>query len=184
MPDVEVLSARSPADWQAILEICWRTGSDGEPITDGAADARAAFTEKWVGPYAKFLPTWSYVAHIKDGGRVLGYLTGCPDTAAFPQSPKTPIASFSKAAQARLLEYPAHLHVNLLKECRGKGIGKLLIERFCYDLVAHRVAGAHVFCGKGPVRFYEGCGFKLVEKIVLSGPNAKEIFALARRARS
>jgi GNAT superfamily N-acetyltransferase len=39
------------------------------------------FAELWVGPYQRLVPEWTYVAEA--GDRVVGYLTGCPDTAAF-----------------------------------------------------------------------------------------------------
>ena len=70
--------ARTPADWQAVRSLCCRTGDGGDPIDPARWPL---FAELWVGPYQRLVPEWTYVADA--GGRVVGYLTGCPDTAAF-----------------------------------------------------------------------------------------------------
>jgi GNAT superfamily N-acetyltransferase len=78
VPVVRVRPAATAADWAAVRELCCRTGDAGEPI----ARARwPLFAELWVGPYQRLAPAWTYVAEA-DGG-IVGYLTGCPDTAAF-----------------------------------------------------------------------------------------------------
>ncbi len=58
-------------------EACWQTGSATLP-----ASSRADFAEIWVGPYQRLLPEWTVGAFGGDG-RLLGYLTGCPDTKRF-----------------------------------------------------------------------------------------------------
>lgn len=70
--------AKSPADWQAVRSLCCRTGNGGDPIDPARWPL---FAELWVGPYQRLAPEWTYVAEMD--GRVVGYLTGCPDTAAF-----------------------------------------------------------------------------------------------------
>src|SRR6185312_12630729 len=70
--------AKSPADWQAVRNLCCRTGNGGDPIDPARWPL---FAELWVGPYQRLAPEWTYVAEMD--GRVVGYLTGCPDTAAF-----------------------------------------------------------------------------------------------------
>jgi len=70
--------ARTPADWQAARSLCCRTGNGGAPIDPARWPL---FAELWVGPYQRLVPEWTYVAEA--GDRVVGYLTGCPDTAAF-----------------------------------------------------------------------------------------------------
>lgn len=67
-----------PGDWLQIREICGLTADSGRPIE---AARRPFFAEFWVGPYQRLLPQWTLTA--RRGGRVVGYLTGCPDTAAF-----------------------------------------------------------------------------------------------------
>lgn len=64
--------------WQGVRRLCCLTGNDGEAI----APARwEFFAQVWIAPYQTILPQWSYVA--ASGDAVIGYLTGCPDTAKF-----------------------------------------------------------------------------------------------------
>ena len=70
--------ARTPADWQAVRSLCCRSGNGGDPIDPARWPL---FAELWIGPYQRLVPEWTYVAEAE--GRVVGYLTGCPDTAAF-----------------------------------------------------------------------------------------------------
>lgn len=77
-PDVDVRAVRTAEDWRAVRELCCRTGDAGNPIE---ASRWAFFAELWVGPYQRVVPEWTLVADR--GGEVVGYLTGCPDTAAF-----------------------------------------------------------------------------------------------------
>jgi len=70
---------RGREDWLAIRDLCGKSAEQGR----GIAEARwPFFSEFWVGPYEKLLPDWAYAAR-EGGGRVIGYLTGCPDTPAF-----------------------------------------------------------------------------------------------------
>src|SRR5262249_45055186 len=39
------------------------------------------FAEVWIGPYQRLVPEWTYVAETER--LIVGYLTGCPDGAAF-----------------------------------------------------------------------------------------------------
>lgn len=75
---------RSTEDWQEIHRICCETGNAGEPIEPSRWPF---FAEYWVGPYQRLLPEWTCVAREKDPsgrpGRIVGYLTGCPDTPGF-----------------------------------------------------------------------------------------------------
>ena len=69
--------ARTADDWAAIRSLCCRTGNGGDPIDPARWPL---FGELWIGPYQRLVPDWTYVAEVD--GRVVGYLTGCPDTAA------------------------------------------------------------------------------------------------------
>ena len=66
------------ASWAAVRELCCRTGNNGAPIAAARWDL---FARIWVEPYEKLLPQWTYVA--ESGGAIVGYLTGCPDSARF-----------------------------------------------------------------------------------------------------
>jgi GNAT superfamily N-acetyltransferase len=76
--EAAVRSAASAADWAAVRELCCRTGDAGDPIEPSRWPL---FAELWIGPYQRIAPAWTYVA--ERDGRIVGYLTGCPDTAAF-----------------------------------------------------------------------------------------------------
>jgi GNAT superfamily N-acetyltransferase len=64
--------------WTAVGELCCRTGNDGDPISRERWDL---FERIWIEPYRELAPEWCYVA-LADR-RVVGYLTGCPDTSSF-----------------------------------------------------------------------------------------------------
>jgi GNAT superfamily N-acetyltransferase len=70
--------AHTEADWQGVRSLCCQTGNGGDPIDPARWPL---FAELWIGPYQRLVPEWTYVAEAE--GRVVGYLTGCPDTAAF-----------------------------------------------------------------------------------------------------
>ncbi|MBS1961410.1 MAG: hypothetical protein JST04_04285 [Bdellovibrionales bacterium] len=67
--------------------------------------------------------------------------------------------------RAVVAEYPAHLHINLIAAARGKGVGRLLVDRFRADLAAVGVHGIHLYCGDGPRAFYERIGFRVLDRI-------------------
>lgn len=62
-------------------------------------------------------------------------------------------------------EFPAHLHMNLLPEGRGKGVGRQLVDAYCSVLAARGVPGIHLYCGPKPREFYQRCGFGLLDEI-------------------
>ena len=78
MSEVVIRAAAGPADWAAVRELCCLTGRAGAPIEP---ERWPFFAEAWVGPYQGLRPGWTRVA-VRDG-RVVGYLTGCPDTRRF-----------------------------------------------------------------------------------------------------
>lgn len=79
MAELVIDHPRTPEDWQAVRDICCETGASGKPIEPRSR--RPFFAELWIGPYQKQLPEWTFVARAE--GRVVGYLTGCPDSRGF-----------------------------------------------------------------------------------------------------
>ena len=76
---IEKISPKLDTDvWTAISDLCCRTGNGGDPID---RERWELFGRIWIEPYRKLLPDWCYVALVDR--RVIGYLTGCPDTAWF-----------------------------------------------------------------------------------------------------
>jgi hypothetical protein len=76
-----VVRVARAADWPGIRELCCLTGEAGGPI---AGVRWPFFAELWIGPYQRLVPAWTYVADAPDA--LAGYLTGCPDTAAFERA--------------------------------------------------------------------------------------------------
>src|SRR5512145_35826 len=125
-------------DREAIQDICYRTGYMG----DSAADFwrhRRSFVEVWTSYYLDHEPESVYVA-LQDGS-VVGYLTGCFNTAAAPKSEEAFQSAIMKygllfrpgtagflwrairdgmkdkqVAAGELIDarWPSHLHMNLL----------------------------------------------------------------------
>ena len=85
---VRCLSSADAKDWQAVFELCCRTGNNGETI---ALERWELFGRLWIGPYKKIVPQWTYVAESQQG-IIIGYLTGSPDTSSFN---KTKFKTFS-----------------------------------------------------------------------------------------
>ncbi|MET0353639.1 MAG: GNAT family N-acetyltransferase, partial [Plantibacter flavus] len=70
-----------------------------------------------------------------------------------------------------LAQYPAHLHIDLLPETQGMGVGRRLIDAFCGLLAERGVPGVHLGVGvsnTGAQQFYQRTGFTRVE----GGPGA------------
>jgi GNAT superfamily N-acetyltransferase len=85
--EIAIRRAETPADWRAIRDLCCRTGAEGGPIE---VTRWPFFAQLRIGPYERHCPEWTYAAVRGDrvavhGGRVAGYLTGCPDTRALRQ---------------------------------------------------------------------------------------------------
>jgi GNAT superfamily N-acetyltransferase len=69
---------QNKTEWSDIRRICCETGKSGAPIEQ---ERWNFFGEHWIGPYQKVLPDWTWVATAGDPEEVIGYLTGCPDSA-------------------------------------------------------------------------------------------------------
>jgi GNAT superfamily N-acetyltransferase len=79
-------------------------------------------------------------------------------------------------------EYPAHLHINLDPTVQRGGGGSRLIEAMLEKMKTEEVPGVHLFCGQGPVAFYEKQGFRVISQISF-GPKQVAVFAMARKTR-
>lgn len=151
------------ADWPAIAALCADTGRQGDPVDD---DERAAFGEHWIGPYRELRPDWTWVAVVD--ARVIGYLTGCPDTLSFekerrrvfrPQPDSREL--FPADIRVKLwTEHPAHLHMNVSVGRRGHGVGAALLKSFFDELKIAGVPSAHVVCGPAAASYWESAGFR------------------------
>lgn len=171
-------------DRAGLLDVCVRTADSGKDATGVLGD-----DELWglifAVPYAVRDPRLTWVVEADDG-RVIGYVVGTDDTEAFeqwfrdewwpqftdrfprPAEPRTREEKLVEYAYARapgrepnVGDYPAHLHIDLLPETQGQGVGRMLIETLFAALRGRGVPGLHL--GMNPdnvnaARFYERIG--------------------------
>lgn len=137
---------------------------------------RDLFFHDWAGRYIDRWPDWVYLANENDVP--VGYLIGCPDTAANLSALQGLfyLQAFSPCYQT----YPAHFHVNCDTEHRGIGIGAQLVERYCSDLGAAGIGGVHlVTASKARNRkFYARLGF---HEHAQADVNGRQLVLLGRR---
>ena len=175
-----------PADRAALLEVCVRTADAGRDATGMLAD-----DDLWglifAVPYAERHPDLTWVVE-SDDERVIGYVVATDDTEGFEQWFRTEwwpqfAERFPRPADPRSLEerivelayargsgpephaadYPAHLHIDLLPETQGQGVGRRLAETLWDELRRRGVPGLHL--GMNPentsaAAFYERLGMQ------------------------
>jgi ribosomal protein S18 acetylase RimI-like enzyme len=173
-----------PGDADALFDICLRTAESG-------ADASALYSHPhypglvYAVPYLTVPPGFGYV--LDTDGQVEGYIVGATDTARLEANlearwwPKVrrdyahapvrtahdrrmvgAIRAPSRADRARLADYPAHLHINLLPQRQGAGWGSRLVARFVDHLRAEGVRGLHLGLSATNLQalaFYRALGF-------------------------
>jgi GNAT superfamily N-acetyltransferase len=153
---VRLASLKDRAGAEAEVERIFFAASGTKAFASEAA--REAFRERWLGRYLVHDAGHVFVA-LDEERRIVGYLVGCLDDPA--RTARFGDIGFFADFAGLTARYPAHLHVNLDEAARGSGIGGLLVEAFCEQVVAAGLPGVHVVTGKG-VRnagFYERLGF-------------------------
>jgi ribosomal protein S18 acetylase RimI-like enzyme len=175
-----------PADLEALYEVALRTGDAGEDATPLFDDPRL-LGEVYVGPYV-MLAAGIGSTVLDDAGKPAGYVLAAIDTREFeleaeerwwpPLRERYPLPSDDPstadgemidlihhpeiAADYVVVEYPAHLHIDLLPHVQGKGVGRMLIDRLFEDLRSRGVPGVHLGAdprNKRAIGFYEYLGF-------------------------
>jgi GNAT superfamily N-acetyltransferase len=175
-------------DIPAVRDICVATGR----LRPSQAPAPWMFARYWTDYYTRFEPAHSLVAVDADG-RVVGYLMGCYDTRDFRRRMRRTVlpsilmravlsgtvahppsrnflvkrlgvwAAPEPDPDGLLEKYPAHLHINLVKEAQQKGTGQALMERFLAEARDHGVKGVHLETLAGNIsacRFFVRAGFR------------------------
>ena len=166
-----VIRPYAPGDRSGVREICCETGDRGEPV-DGLFEDRDVFADLVTRYYTDDEPQSTWIA--EDGGRIVGYLTGCLDTGRYERVllrrviPRAFVKAvlrgglFSRRTwrwaragwhtqqtrwgqwQSSLASYPAHFHVNIRRGFRGQRLGERLVERFLDAVRAAGLPGVHV----------------------------------------
>jgi ribosomal protein S18 acetylase RimI-like enzyme len=185
-----VVRAYEPDDRARVRYICFVTGYIGDPVEWQWRDAES-FANIFTGYYTDAEPESALVAEID--GEVVGYLLGCvdsrrawnpgavvgrqivhrgiafrPGTAGFVWRSAGDViidAVHRRLPPAPVVDprWPAHLHIDLLREARGRGVGAALMRRWLDTLRQAGSAGCHletVAENTGAVAFFEALGFE------------------------
>lgn len=175
-------------DLPGAYRTCLLTGDAGRDATARHRDPDL-LGHVYVGPYITFGRGTQLV--VVDAEGVAGYLLSADDTLAFeawadvswwpPLRERYPLLDEGSpdAELVRLIHdpertpaqlaatYPAHLHIDLQERARGRGLGRLLVERLLEELRGREVAGVHLGVdsdnGKA-IGFYEHLGFRVVDQ--------------------
>jgi len=176
-------------DREAVRRICFETGYMGDPVAWQWRDAES-FADLFSGWYTDQEPGSALIA--EHGGRVVGYLLGCRDSRTVPPPtvaarrhllrrgllvrPGTAPVIWRSIADLATSStggrrpdpafhddrWPANLHIDLLPEGRGVGLGRSLVRRWLDSLRSKGVAGCHLETwaeNDGAVAFFEAMGF-------------------------
>ena len=155
-----------PQDRADCFDVCIKTGRAGQDAT-GIYSDDDLIPEIFCGPYVDLEPDLAFV--VDDGERVIGYAFGTADTRAFVERYRAAVLPGfvkrfgdleGKSADERemtelglnpdrmiaphLDEYPAHLHIDLLPQARGQGVGRRLIETLLDEFAARGATGVHL----------------------------------------
>jgi ribosomal protein S18 acetylase RimI-like enzyme len=170
-------------DLPGTYRVCLLTGDAGRDATWRFRNPEL-LGHVFVGPYVVGQPDLAAV--VADGDGVAGYCLAAVDTRAFerwtedhwwptlreqypPRADGSPEAEFIRrihaprlAADDLLDDYPSHLHIDLLDRVRGRGNGRLLVERVLATLRAGGSSGVHLDVASGngnAIAFYRHLGF-------------------------
>lgn len=183
-----------PSDHDAIGDICVATGDSG-------GDARGKFVDDqllaWVYayPYLEFAPDLCWV--VEDEGEVLGYIVGVENVESFsrwwaekwtprleeaypPSLPMDPASNRvrevglhpERMAPSYRQAYPAELHIDLLPETQGRGVGTNMMQTFIAELMRRGIGGLAIGVGArnpGALAFYKRLGFEVLKTHVAEG---------------
>jgi ribosomal protein S18 acetylase RimI-like enzyme len=173
-----------------LIDICYKTGWSGEDLTGkNIFNDKKSFAMVYVLYYIEHEPDNCFVA--LENGNVIGYVIGTVNTSnqkeffrkkiypkivlrkifitswKYPESVKnltqllkTTIAS--NMDKKILLNYPAHLHINVLKKHQGKGIGSMMLTKFIEHMKQNEIAGIHLGTSsqnQKAISFYKKFGF-------------------------
>ncbi|MBL1215413.1 MAG: GNAT family N-acetyltransferase [Ignavibacteriae bacterium] len=173
-----------PSDLFSLYKICLLTGNSGKDATDIYEDPEL-LGHFYAAPYAVLEPDVCFVA--TNNGKPCGYMIGTKDSQKFYEQcekewfpvlrKRYPLSEegvdsmdekiikrihAGHIVKPELKDYPAHLHIDLLPETQGQGIGRKIMEVFISRLKELNVPALHLEVGKanpGAIKFYEKIGF-------------------------
>ncbi len=173
-----------PDDLRDVYEVCLRTGDAGGDAT-GLYSDDDLLGDVFAAPYVVLEPESAFV--VDTGERVSGYIIAAPDTRRFvdrfrqewlpvldrkyrhvdpPVTREDEIVHLGFTPDRMLVpeldEYPAHLHIDLLPELQGQGLGRELVRTLLGSLRERGVPGVHLGYdprNTGARAFYDRLGF-------------------------
>jgi ribosomal protein S18 acetylase RimI-like enzyme len=179
------------ADYAALNCVCLLTGDSGKDAT-AREDDPDLLGLIYAVPYQVFAPDFAFV--VEGPGGVCGYVLGTPSSERFYARVKRewfpPLAArvrdpgpdeteWTGSDWARraihqpdfvyppvLHKYPAHGHIDLLEEARGRKIGSRALRLVMERLAAAGARGMHLQvspANSGALAFYETLGFTRLE---------------------
>jgi ribosomal protein S18 acetylase RimI-like enzyme len=177
------------SDLEKIYEICLLTGDSGK-------DASAIYKDPkllghfYAAPYAVLEPELTFIATIND--EPCGYILGTKNSYKFREKSEfewfptlrreyplpnekdnSPDANIIRLIHAgyiykkELINYPAHLHIDLLPTLQGKGLGRKIMNVFIDKLKELNSSALHLEVGKtntGAIEFYKKMGFHIIHE--------------------
>ncbi len=175
------------SDLGALYDICLRTGNSGK-------DARKLYGDSeilghyFAAPYVAFEPELCFI--LDNHTRPLGYILGTSDSRRYLHWTEQHWFPLLRQRYARerenftqkdrylrelilrgyvfkeeLAEYPAHLHIDILPEGQGRGMGRKLMEAFMAALRKKNTPALHLEVGlsnPGAIAFYRRMGFSTI----------------------
>jgi ribosomal protein S18 acetylase RimI-like enzyme len=182
------IEAAGIADMAGVYRACLRTGDAGEDATHLYRDPDL-LGHIYAGPYvARGVGTQLVVL---DEAGVAGYLLSADDTPGFedwaerawypPLRARYPRADDGSRDSALIelihapertppevaTSYPAHLHIDLMPQVRGLGLGRALIERLLAELRERGIGGVHLgvdSANHNGIAFYQHLGFRELDR--------------------
>lgn len=177
-----------PEDQGGAYYVCLKTGDhgrDGEPFYQDDPDALGRI---FVGPYIAFEPQLSLI--LEDAEGICGYALAALDSRSFYDRydrewrpklcrefplPQGEPATLSRAQTVHswyhrpdyfcpepYVQYPSHMHIDLLERARGQGIGRRMMQQQVTKLRELGSPGAHLAVSMQntpAVEFYAKLGF-------------------------
>lgn len=179
------------SDYGALNMVCLKTGDSGKDAT-AREDDPDLLGLIYAVPYQVYAPDFAFVVEGPNG--VCGYILGTPDSAEFygkvendwfPQiaarldDPGPDESTWHGSDWARraihhpefvypqvLHRYPAHGHIDLLEEARGRGIGSRAMRFMMERLRDAGAKGMHLGVSpvnRGAQKFYRTLGFEVLK---------------------
>ena len=189
-----VIRSYTAGDRLVVRQICCETADRGDPVERIFPD-RELVADLVTRYYTDYEPRTSWVS--EEAGGVIGYLTGCLDSRRYQRImswrivPQAVLGALGRGVLVRpatwrvlndalgtwqrggldrripLDRYPAHFHINLVRQARGQRVGKALVERFIERVHQQHLPGVHVSVrddNAAACRFFERLGFTSISR--------------------